>query len=66
MKKKKTALQRFQHTLLLLTHAAAFLGALLPFLLIMGQKYWPLLRISRTLAITLLAFLMAYIFMSLG
>ncbi len=64
MKKKKTTLQRFQQTLLLLTHAAAFLGALLPFLLIMGQKYWPLLRISRTLAVTLLAFLMAYIFMS--
>ena len=62
--KKKNALQRFSHTLLLLTHAAAFLGALLPYLLIMGQLYWPLLRLSRTLAVTLLAFLMAYIFMS--
>ena len=64
MKKKKSALQRFQHTLLLLTHVAAFLGALLPYQLIMGQRYWPLLRISRTLAVTVLAFLMAYIFMS--
>ncbi|MBQ5953510.1 MAG: exopolysaccharide biosynthesis polyprenyl glycosylphosphotransferase [Lachnospiraceae bacterium] len=62
MKKQKT-LQRFSHSLLALTRAAAFLAAALPYFLIMGQRYFPLLNLSRTLAVTALAFLMAYIFM---
>lgn len=62
--RNKSILQRFSHTLLLLAHVIAFIAAGAPFFLIMGQKYWPLLRISRTAAVTALAFLMAYIFMS--
>ena len=61
--REKSILKRFSHTLLLLAHFAAFLAAGVPFFVIMGQKYWPLLTISRTLAVTLLGFTMAYIFM---
>lgn len=61
--KKKNMLRRFSHSMLAFARIAAFLAAALPYFLIMGTKYWPLLRISRTLAVTGLAFLMAYIFM---
>ena len=64
MEKEKKILRRFSHTLLLLAHGAAFLAAAVPFFVIMGQKYWPLLTISRTLAVTLLGFTMTYVFMS--
>ena len=61
--KKKNMLRRFSHSMLAFARIAAFLAAALPYFLIMGTEYWPLLRISRTLAVTGLAFLMAYIFM---
>ncbi|MBQ6294140.1 MAG: sugar transferase [Lachnospiraceae bacterium] len=60
----KSLLRRFSHTLLLLAKVIAFIGAAAPYFLIMGTKHWPLLYISRTLAVTGLAFLMSYIFMS--